>query len=188
MTDQTPNRLSRKVGRLGLTIVAALAVVIGLASPAYANFPHFKTASVSLASSSQATARSATSSAGASAQLPDLLFTWTEAGLGNPDVVYQLNTVVTVTFGCANGGDERPSGCHNNTVTKRLQIELTSDKNGKITGNVVLVTGSVFPAGFSCPYGRTPVALSATFTHNMITDTTNGVTATAGDISVIVGP
>jgi hypothetical protein len=42
--------------------------------------------------------------------------------------------------------------------------------------------------GFSCPSGQTLVALSATFTNNMITDTTNGVTATDGDISVILGP
>jgi hypothetical protein len=106
MTDQKPNRLSRKVGQIGLAIVAALAVVIGLASPAYANFPHFKTASVSLANSSLASARTAASNTSASGQLPDLSFSWTEVGLGNPGagVAYTFSTFVTATFGCVNGG------------------------------------------------------------------------------------
>jgi hypothetical protein len=62
------------------------------------------------------------------------------------------------------------------------------DKNGQITGSVVVPTSSVSPSGFSCPSGQTLVALSATFTQNKITDETNGVTATDGDISVILGP
>jgi hypothetical protein len=190
MTDQIRNRLSRKVGQLSLAILAALAVVIGLASPAYANFPHFKSASVSLAASSLATASSATSNASASAQLPDLLFTWTEVGLGNPDVVYRLNTVVSATFGCVNGGGNHPSATNKTTITEPLQkvVGLAADKNGQITGSVVLDTSSVSPPGFSCPKGQTLVALSATFTDNTITDTTNGVTATDEDISVILGP
>jgi hypothetical protein len=188
MTDQKPNRLSRKVGQIGLAIVAALAVVIGLASPAYANFPHFKTASVSLANSSLAGARTAASNTSSSAQLPNLLYTWKEVGLGNPDLVYRLSTDVTVTFACMNDGGKYSSDYHKTTVTKQLQVKLASDKNGNITASVILDTGSVFPTGFSCPYGRTPVAISATFTHNKITDKTNGVTATDEDISVPLGP
>ena len=89
MTDQKPNRLSRKVGQFGLAIVAVLAVVIGLASPAYANLPHFKTVSVSLvAGSSGAATRTVASSANPSGQLPDLSFSWTEVGLGKTDVTY----------------------------------------------------------------------------------------------------
>jgi hypothetical protein len=190
MTDQMPNRLSRTVGRLGLAIVVALAVFAGLASPAYANFPHFKSASVSLTGSSLAGALSATSSASASAQLPDLLFTWTEVGLGSPDVVYRVETVVSATFGCVNGGGQLPSASNKTTITAPLQtfVELAADRNGRITGSVVLDTGSVFPTGFSCPTGQTLAALSATFTDNTITDTTNGVTATNEDISVTLGP
>jgi hypothetical protein len=190
MTDQIPNRLSRTIGRLGLAIVAALAVVVGLAPPAYANFPHFTTVSVSLAGSSLATGTGATSSASASAELPDLLFTWTEVGLGSPDVVYRLDTVVSATFGCVNGGDHLPSASNKTTITAPLRTfaELAADKNGRITGSVVLDTGSVFPTGLSCPPGQTLAALSATFTDNTITDTTNGVTATDEDISVTLGP
>jgi hypothetical protein len=189
MTDQTPNRLSRTIGRLGLAIVAALAVFIGLASPAYANFPHFKASTVSLAGTSPATARGATASAGASAQLPNLLFTWTEVGIGNPDVVYHLSTVVAVTFGCVNGGGKNPSASNKTTITepKDATVDLAADKNGQITGSVVLEIGSV-STDFSCPGGQTLVALSATFTGNAIRDTTNDVTVTDEDISITLGP
>ena len=191
MADQTPTRLPRKIGQLGLVTAVAAAVIAGLASPAYANFPHFKSASVSLASSSAtATGLGATSAASAATDLPDLLYAWTEVGVGKPDVVYRLETVVTATFGCVNSGANRPKASNKTTITAPLQtsVELAADKNGQITGNVVLDTGSVFPTGFSCPTGQTLVALSATFTNNTITDTTNGVTATDDDISVTLGP
>ena len=190
MTDQKPNRLSRKVGQIGLAIVAALAVVIGLASPAYANFPHFKSSSVTLTSSSLAATRSATSSASVSVELPDLLFRWTEVGLGSPDVVYRLSTVVTVIFGCVNGGANHPSASNKTTVAvpSGTTVDLKADKNGQITGSVVLDIPTVSSGDFSCPNGQTLVALTAAFTQNTITDTrndtdpSNDVTATDEDI------
>jgi hypothetical protein len=191
MADQTPIRLPRKIGHLGLVMAAATAVIAGLASPAYANNPHFKSASVSLATSSATAAGlGATSTASAATDLPDLLYAWIEVGVGKPDVVYRLETVVAATFGCVNGGVNRPKASNKVTVTSPLQttVELAADRNGQITGSVVLDTGSVFPTGFSCPTGQTLVALSATFTNNTITDTTNGVTATDDDISVTLGP
>jgi hypothetical protein len=189
MTDQTPNRLSRTIGRLGLAVVAALVVLAGFVSPAYANFPHFTSASVSLAGSSSATSLSVGLSTSASTELPDLLFTWTEVGLGNPDVVYRLDTVVRATFGCVNGGAKNPSASNKTTITVPVDksVDLKADQNGRITGSVVLPTSSVSPTGFSCPSGQTLAALSATFSNNTITDTTNGVTATDEDITVILG-
>ncbi|MGH7129709.1 MAG: hypothetical protein ACREIV_14160, partial [Planctomycetaceae bacterium] len=79
-----------------------------------------------------------------------------------------------------------PKASNKVTITAPLQttVELAAGQNGRITGSVVVDTGSVVPIGFSCPAGQTLVALSATFTNNMITDTTNGVTATDDDISV----
>ena len=192
MADQTPTRLPRKIGQFGLVLAAATAVIAGLASPAYANFPHFKSASVSLASSpATAAVFGATSTdIAAATQLPDLLYVWTEVGVGKPDVVYQLETVVTATFGCVNTGSNRPKASNKMTMTVPLQttVDLPADDNGQISGSVVLDTGSVSPSGFSCPNGQTLFALSATFTHNTITDTTNGVTATDDDITVTLGP
>jgi hypothetical protein len=191
MMDQKPNRFSRKVGQLGLAIVAAVAVVMGLASPAYANFPHFTTSSVSLVTGTSTTGLSARSSASTSAELPDLLFTWTEVGLGTPDVTYLLNTDVTATFGCVNGGSKHPSATNKVTVTEPVGTTATrtADKNGRITGSVVVLTSSVSPPpDFSCPSGQTLAALLATFTNNTITDDTNKVTATDADISVTLFP
>jgi hypothetical protein len=191
MTDPIPNRLSRKIGQLGLAVAAALAVVASLASPAYADFPHFRNVSVTLAGGAQATAEVSASTDSVSIQLPDLLFDWTEVGLGNGDVVYSLETVVTATFGCVNGGSNRPKATNKTTVTAPLEasIELAADRNGRITGSIVLATGLVSsPAGFSCPPGQTEAALEAAFTNNTITDTTNGVIATDDDITVPLGP
>ena len=86
-------------------------------------------------------------------------------------------------------GWKHPSASNKTTITHpQTSVQLAADKNGKITGSAILDTGAVSMGGFSCPSGQTLVALSATFTNNMITDTTNGVTATDGDISVILGP
>jgi hypothetical protein len=191
MADQTHTRLPRRIRQLGLVVAAAAAVIAGLASPAYANNPHFKSASVSLASSSATAAGlGATSAASAATELPDLLYSWTEVGVGKPNVVYRLETVVTATFGCVNTGANHPKASNKVTITAPLltTVDLAADDNGQISGSVVLDTGSVSPTGFSCPNGQTLVALSATFTNNTITDTTNGVTATDDDISVTLGP
>lgn len=187
VTDQTPNRLSRNVARLGFAIVAAVAAVCGLAAPVSAvNFPHFKSASVTLADSSAAGGVGAAAGATAAAELPDLLYEWTEVGIGRPDVVYSLETVVTATFGCVNGGANKPKATNKFTVTQPLGMSLTrtADDNGRIEDSVILDTHPVTPTDFSCPPGQTLAALSATFTDNTITDTTNGVTARDDDISV----
>ena len=187
MADQTPTRLPRRIRQLGLVVAAAAAVIAGLASPAYANNPHFKSASVSLAT---AAGLGVTPTASTGTELPDLLYSWTEVGVGKPNVVYRLETVVTATFGCVNTGANHPKASNKVTITAPLQttVDLAADDNGQITGSVVLDTSPVSPTGFSCPNGQTLVALSATFTNNTITDTTNGVTATDDDISVTLGP
>jgi hypothetical protein len=190
MADQKSTRLSRKIVQLGLVTAAATAVIAGLASPAYANFPHFRDASVSLASATAAASVGATTTITSTTELPDLLYAWVEVGIGKPDVVYRLETVVTVTFGCINSGANHPKASNKITITEPLEksVQLAADKNGQITGSVVLETPSVSPGDFSCPTGQTLAALSATFTNNTITDTTNGVTATDDDITVTLGP
>jgi hypothetical protein len=170
--------------------VAAVVVgAIGLTGTALANFPHFNTFSVTTVTT---TADSVSLTSGqATGTLPDLLFTWTEAGLGSGDVAYTLQTVVTATFGCVNNGSKHPNATNKTTVTEPVgtTVNLTADKNGKISGSVVLGTSAVSPpSGLSCPQGQTVEALSATFSGNTITDTTNHVSATVGDIVVNLGP
>jgi hypothetical protein len=191
MADQTPTRLPRKIGQFGLVMAAATAVIAGLASPAYANLPHFKSASVSLATSPAASADLGTTTTSATT-LPDLLWVWTEVGLGKTaNVSYHFDTIVTATFGCVNSGANHPKASNKTTIAEPVGAsgDFTADDNGRITGSEIVDTSSVLPpADFSCPTGQTLTALSATFTNNTIKDTTNGVTATDDDISVTLGP
>ena len=184
-----PKHTRSRIGRLALSAVAVVAVsAVGLSPAGAANFPHFKSFSVTLAGGGSATAAAAAPAA--SADLPDLLFTWIEVGLGNPDVVYEARSRVTATFGCVNNGSNQPRAGNKTTVTAPVTsaTSLTADKNGRVSGSVVVDTASVFPTGFSCPSGQTLIAISATFAQNTITDTTNNVSATAGDITVELGP
>jgi hypothetical protein len=98
-------------------------------------------------------------------------------------VVYRLRAVLTART-CVNGGAEAEPRTNHRDGAAANDRQLAADQNGRITGSHVLDTSSVAPTGFSCPTGQTLAALSATFTNNTITDTTNGVTATDDDISV----
>jgi hypothetical protein len=187
--EHAQGSLARAI-RWSAVIVAAMVVgAIGLAGTALANFPHIKSATVTTVAP---TAASASLAAGQpTATLPDLLFTWTEVGLGNNvGVNYDITTNVTATFGCVNKGSNHPKATNKTTVTEPVSktASLMSDKNGNVSGSVELATSAVSPTGFSCPQGQTVEALSASFTQNTITDTTNHVSVTLGDIMVNLGP
>ncbi len=189
MDEHAPYRIARVV-RWGAALATAFLMgIVGTTEAVSANFPHFKSFSVTI-SSGTATTTAKAAAAAATADLPDLLFTWTEVGIGAPDVTYELRSVVTATFGCVNSGSNQPHAGNKTTVTAPVSTvsTLTSDQNGKISGSVVLDTGTVGTGGLVCPQGQSLVALSVTFAQNTITDTTNGVTATDDDIVVILGP
>lgn len=192
MSRGAPTRFARAMRYVSVLAVAVVVGIVGFTEAAHANFPHFRTFSVSLTdiAAADSSAEIAARASVASTELPDLLFTWTEVGVGQPDVVYLLQSEVTATFGCVNAGSKLPQAGNKVTVTAPLATEatLTSDRNGKISGSVVLDTSSVSPTGLSCPSGQTLVAISATFAQNSITDTTNGVTATDDDIVVTLFP
>jgi hypothetical protein len=182
-----------RIVRIALSAVAVVTVsAIGLL-PAAANFPHFKSFSVTTTSTTttaaQTAAATATSST-ASADLPDLLYTWIEVGIGTPNITYRLSSVVTATFGCVNNGQNPPQAGNKMTMTEPVasNVSLTADKNGRISGSVVLDISSVTPTAFSCPPGQDLTALSATFEQNTITDTTYNLSATAPDLSVQLWP
>jgi hypothetical protein len=181
-----------RTGRFALSVVAIVAAsAVGLSPAGAANFPHFKSFSVTTTdSTTTAQTAAAKTTSTASTDLPDLLYTWVEVGIGNPDVEYTLSSFVTATFGCVNNGQNPPQAGNKMTMTQPVAsgATLTADKNGRISGSVVVDTSSVTPTGFSCPPGQTLTALSATFTQNTITDLTYDVTATAPDISVQLWP
>ena len=189
MTGHAPRSLARAVWWSAAIVAAVLVGAIGLTGTALANFPHFKTATVTTVAT---TADSASLTPGqASTTLPNLQFNWMEAGIGSTNVTYQISTDVTATFGCVNNGTQHPNATNKTTVTEPVQMtaQLPTDKNGNVSGSVVLPTSSVSPPpGFSCPSGQTEEVLSATFSVNTITDTTNNVSAKLGDIVVTLGP
>lgn len=183
-----------RTGRFALSVMAVVAAsAVGLLPAGAANFPHFKSFSVTTTGGATTTAKAAAvakpTSTG-SAALPDLLYTWVEVGIGNPDVKYEMSSVVTATFGCVNNGQNPPKADNKMTMTTPItqDTELTADRNGRVSGSVVLDISSVSPTGFTCPPGQVLTALSAQFTQNTITDITNNVSATAPDISVQLWP
>jgi hypothetical protein len=168
--------------------VCAVGVAMASAPPASAkNFPHFRTFSVTAVDSASAAGTTSTRTAAAEpATLPDLRFTWTEVGLGNVDVTYDAGAVVIATFGCVNGGTNRPKASNKTTITAPVgdTVQLSADDNGRIAGSVDLDTAGVEPVGFDCPSGQVLTAVSATFTQITLTDVTNNVSVTAADITV----
>jgi hypothetical protein len=186
MKEHAPKSVARVIRWSAAIVAAAVVGTIGLTGTAQANFPHFPTLSVTPVAP---TADSASLTLGqATATLPNLLFTFTEAGLGsNTGVNYLLQTSVTATFGCVNNGSQNPKATNKTTVTEPVTASatLSSDKNGSVSGSVVVDTSSVGPpSGFSCPSGQTEEALSATFAENTLKDLTNDVSATFADIVV----
>lgn len=190
MKEHAPASLARAIRWTAVIVAAVVVGAIGSTGIALANFPHIKTATVTTVAPSAGSA--SLTSGQPTATLPDLLFTWTEVGLGNNvGVSYNIQTNVTATFGCVNKGSNHPNATNKTTVTEPVgkSATLTSDKNGNVFGSVELDTSSVTPpSGFSCPQGQTVEALSASFTGNTITDTTNNVSVTLGDILVNLGP
>ena len=168
--------------------VFVFAVAMASVPPTSAkNFPHFRTFEVTTVDSgSGAATASARATTAAPATLPDLRFTWTEVGLGNVDVTYKASALVTATFGCINGGSNRPKATNKTTVTAPVgaTAELHADDNGRINGSVVVDTGEVEPVGLDCPSGQVLTAISAKFTQITLLDDTNGVSVTAPDITV----
>ncbi len=167
----------------GVSVFALMAVVgvVGMAQADAKNFPHFRSFSVTLASTTSASGFTALSGGSTGIDLPDLHFSWAEVGVGNTDIVYELRSVVTAKFACKKDG---PKTASTPTVTAPITTTLMLDKNGRINGSVVLDT-SLPTKGLKCQKGYTLTPVSVTFSQNTITDTTNGVTATDDDIQVI---
>jgi hypothetical protein len=191
-THEARGRWRRRLSGSAAGLIIGIAISIAVVSPAQANFPHFTSLSVTTTSSGTATslAQPAAAQVETATALPDLRFSWTEVGLGTPDVTYRASSVLTAVFGCVNNGSKNPSAGNKVTMTAPVSAEatLTADRNGRISGSLVVDTGSVVPQGLSCPSGQTVTALSATFSEIRLTDLVNEVTVTADDIRVVLWP
>lgn len=114
-----------------------------------------------------------------------LVVKFTEAGLGNADVTYTLTATGSATWGCINGGGKHPKAANKETFSSSVATGGTFQaKNGRVTAT--LSAGPVpapAPGDWSCPAGQTAVLFSLAYAGIVLTDTTNGVTASVADVS-----
>jgi hypothetical protein len=137
-----------------------------------------------------ATAASATSGAhffSASGSVADngaLQVSWDEAGVGNATVNYTLSAQSSATYACINGGGKHPSASNKQSVNGPLTSPSTGfqPQNGRVKVTNGISVGPL-PSTLQCPTGQTFVLACVSYTGITLTDTTNGVTASIGDVS-----
>lgn len=146
-----------------IALSAASLVLLGGASIALADSPHFTTASAAFSGSTQ-----------------NLSVSFKEAGLGaSVNVDYVASGSAAATWGCINGGGTNPSAANKRTITSPVSAPGTfsSGKNGSVTASITLpAPPPPAPTDFSCPSGQTLRQLDITWTGVSILDKTNNVT------------
>ncbi len=145
--------------KYGIALLFALSLIIGLALTAFADSPHFISASANLSGT-------------------NLVVSFKEAGLGNNQLItYVASADATATYVCVNKGGGNPSASNKTTVSGPVSATGTfsSGKNGTISQSLTLNPPSP-PSDFSCPKGQSQQIAEVSYTNVAITDTTNNVT------------
>lgn len=148
-----------------ISVLAAAAGALSFAAPA--------------AASGAAKFHSATSSVDNSGAL---VVSFDERGLGNDNIDYVLTADATAVFACINGGNNHPQAANKETINSEVSAAGSfQPKNGRIVAS--LSAGPPSAGSFSCPKGQRLVLASVSYTNIVLTDTTNGTTATPPDVS-----
>jgi hypothetical protein len=149
----------------GATVVlAAIAAALTFAAPASADAPKFHSATSSVANSGA------------------LVVNFDERGLGNTNIDYTVTADATAVFACINGGGNHPQAANKETVNAEVSAAGSFEpKNGRVVAS--LSAGPPSAGGFSCPNGQRLVLASVSYSDIVLTDTTNGVTASVADAS-----
>lgn len=152
------------LGRLA-TVVALTAIITAAAAlPAFADAPKFHSASSSV------------NSAGA------LVVSFDERGLGNEDISYSLRASATASYACINGGGRNPSAENKRSTNGDVAGGGTfKPENGRVRGSVS--AGPISAGDFSCPPGQRMVLTAVSYWNIVLTDTTNGVSTSAPNVS-----
>jgi hypothetical protein len=165
--------MRRLVGRIGIAAGTTLLLMAIAIPAAFADSPHFISASAS-----------GPNSAG------QLTVSFMESGLGNNQLItYVASADATATYACINGGGNHPKATNKETVSGPVSAEGTfsSGKNGTISRSLTLDPPSA--GSFSCPSGQTLVLAFVSYTNVAITDTTNSVSESiAGTFSACLFP
>jgi hypothetical protein len=184
---------SRSVRRTArsLLVVCLVGLLVALAGPAGAGRAHFRSSSVELVSDSTAGARIAALTSSDPAALPDILFTFVLVGAGNDGGIFEAAVQeATATFGCVNNGANRPKATNKTTVSMPLSASatLSSDERGNVSGSILLDTGTLFPAGFSCPSGQTVTAIQLELDGITLTELQSGAQVQFDPITAVLWP
>ena len=137
-----------------------------------------------------AAAASATSGAhffSASGSVADngaLQVSWDEAGVGNSTVNYTLSAQSSATYACINGGGNHPKAANKQSVNGPLSSPNTGFNpiNGRVTVTNGISVGPL-PSTLVCPSGQTFVLACVSYTGISLTDTTNNVSTSIGNVS-----
>jgi hypothetical protein len=149
--------------RFLVALCAPLFIVLAMAAPAYADSPHFIRASGTLNANGSLTVN------------------FKEAGLGTNQLIdYTLTADATATYVCVNRGGANPSAQNKTTVAGPVSASGTfsSGKNGQVTASL---TVNPPPSDISCPPGQSLELASVSYTHVVLTDTTNNVSISLPD-------
>lgn len=124
------------------------------------------------------------SATGSVANSGALQVSWDEAGVGNAQVNYTLTADASATYACINGGGNHPKASNKQTVNGPLTSPSTgfNPTNGRVVATNGISVGPL-PSTLICPSGQTFVLACVSYTNILLTDTTNGVTASIADVS-----
>jgi hypothetical protein len=142
--------------KYGIALLFALFLIFGFALTAFAQNPHFVSASASISGA-------------------NLNVSFKESGLGdNVSITYNATADATATYVCVNGGGANPSASNKTTVSGPVSATGTfsSGKNGSISQTLTL---SPPPSNITCPKGQKLEVASASYMNVAITDTTTPV-------------
>ena len=148
-----------------LGIIAVLSVLLVAVS-----------ASVALAGANFKSATSSVNNAGA------LVVSFDESGLGNGNINYTLTADATATYACLNGGGKNPSAANKRAFEGQVSGGGSFEpKNGRVQADIT--AGPLLAPNFTCPSGQRRVLAAVTYTHIVLTDTTNSKSTDVPDAS-----
>jgi hypothetical protein len=149
--------------RFAIAALLAMLMLVLSVSAAFADSPHFISASASVNSSGS------------------LVATFKEAGLGNTVSTESitLSADASATYACINGGGHHPKAANKETVSGPVSnTGAFPVRNGQTTGSISV--GPPGPGSFSCPSGQKLVLAFVSYTNVLLT-------GLAGDTANIPG-
>jgi len=157
--------MTRTLRRI-LIATVALVATLALAGVAYADSPHFISASASIDNSTG-----------------NLICTFKEAGLGQvPTADVTCSASATVVYQCFNNGGNHPKAGNKETIHANVSGGGTFPvRNGQTTGSITVAPPG--PGSFSCPSGQTLFLQSVEYDNVVISG--QGASENLGDVGPV---